>query len=320
MRRMQDVDLRLLRVFRAIVDAGGITAAQTLLNASQSTLSTQLSELEERLGFRVCERGRRGFAVNENGRKLLEAMDDVFAAADRLQNEVATISGELRGTLRVGTMDGMLSNTAWPLASVLGAFTRGARKTLVDLTLVAPHQMEELLMEGKRDCVIGPVAEKVPGLDYLPLFQERHSLFAHCDHPITRDEDVSFETLSRHALIVTAGDLRRFPFIRHGAPVRTEAEGAIRPSATVDQVETHMILICSGRFIGFLPDHLGESRPELVRVSAALDFQYVSPVYIAFRRKADTRIILRSFLNKVAEQKLVECALTRSGAVQRLSG
>ena len=38
--RLQDVDLKLLRVFRAIVDAGGISGAQALLNASQSTLST----------------------------------------------------------------------------------------------------------------------------------------------------------------------------------------------------------------------------------------------------------------------------------------
>jgi DNA-binding transcriptional LysR family regulator len=314
--RLQDVDLKLLRVFRAIVDAGGISGAQALLNASQSTLSTQLAELEERLGFRVCERGRRGFALNENGRKLLDAMDDVFAAADRLQNEVATISGELKGVLRVGTMDGMLSNSAWPLASVIGTFSGAAKNTLVDLTLVAPHQMETLLMEGKRDCIIGPVSDKVPGLEYIPLFQERHSLFAHRDHPITREAAASFETLSRHSLIVTAGDLRRFPFIRHGSRGRGGGAESIRPAATVDQMETHMILICSGRFIGFLPDHLGAGRTDLVRVNGTVDLQYLSPVYIAYRRKADTKIILRTFLKKVAEQPLLDCDLTRSGAVQ----
>lgn len=318
MTRLHDIDLRLLRVFRAIIDAGGLSGAQTLLNVSQSTLSTQLADLEARLGFRVCERGRRGFALTDHGRKLLEAMDDLFAAADRFQGEVATISGELRGVLRVGTMDAMLSNTAWPLPAVIGAFSKGARNALVDLTLVAPHQIEELLVEGKRDCIIGPFPEKSPSLDHLPLFQERHSLYAHRDHPIATEKAASFETLARHALIVTAGELRRFPFIRHGARSGPAGEGNIRPAATVDQMETHMILICSGRFIGFLPDYLGASRPDLVRIQGTVDLQYLSPIYAAFRRKADRKILLRSFLKHVLDQGLVDCDLTRSGAVQPL--
>lgn len=316
---LQDIDLKLLRIFRTIVDAGGLSGAQTLLNCSQSTLSTQLAELEQRLGFRVCQRGRRGFAVTEDGQKLLDALDDLFAAADRFQSDIATISGKLSGVLRVGTMDAMLSNTAWPLPAVIGAFSRRARNTLVDLTLVAPHEMEELVLEGKRDCVIGPFPERTAGLDYCPLFQERHSLYAHRDHPIARVKAATFETLAHHSLIVTAGELRRFPFIRHSPRARHTEHGSIRPAATVDQMETHMILICSGMFIGFLPDYLGASRPDLVRVNATVDLQYLSPIYIAFRKKADTRIILRSFLSHVLEQKLVECDLTRSGAVTALA-
>lgn len=315
MKRLQDIDLKLLRIFRTIVDAGGLSGAQALLNCSQSTLSTQLAELEQRLGFRVCQRGRRGFAVTEDGQKLLEALDDLFAAADRFRNDIATISGELSGVLRVGTMDAMLSNTAWPLPAVIGAFSRRAKNTLVDLTLVAPHQMEDLVLEGKRDCVIGPFPEKTAGLDYRPLFQERHSLYAHRDHPIAREKAVTFEGLADHSLIVTAGELRRFPFIRHNPRMRQGEQGSIRPAATVDQMETHMILICSGRFIGFLPDYLGAGRPDLVRVNATVDLQYLSPIYIAFRKKADTQIILRSFLRHVLDQKLISCDLTRSGAV-----
>ncbi len=319
MARLHDIDFRLLRVFRAIVDAGGISGAQTLLNASQSTLSGQLADLEARLGFRLCERGRRGFALTEKGRKLLEAMDDLFAATDRFQNEVATISGELRGVLRVGTMDSMLSNTAWPLAAVIGAFSADARNALVDLTLVAPHQTEELLLEGKRDCIIGPFPERIPGLDYAPLFQERHSLYAHRDHPLALQAVTSFSTLARHAMIVTAGEMRRFPFIRPPGKGDDAADGSIRPAATVDQMETHMILICSGRFIGFLPDYLGISRPELVRVTGSVDLQYLSPICLAFRRNADTGIILKRFLKHVREQRLVDGDLTRSGAVQPLT-
>ena len=42
---LSDLDLRLIRVFLAIVDAGGISSAQATLNVGQSTISTQLATL-----------------------------------------------------------------------------------------------------------------------------------------------------------------------------------------------------------------------------------------------------------------------------------
>jgi DNA-binding transcriptional LysR family regulator len=58
---VSDFDLRLLRVFVAIAEAGSFTAAQMVLNLGQSTISNQMAALEQRLGYRLCERGRSGF-------------------------------------------------------------------------------------------------------------------------------------------------------------------------------------------------------------------------------------------------------------------
>lgn len=49
-----DLDLRLVRVFLAVVDARGITAAEATLGVRQSTISSQLSALEARVGFTLC--------------------------------------------------------------------------------------------------------------------------------------------------------------------------------------------------------------------------------------------------------------------------
>ena len=56
-----DVDLRLLRVFLAVADAGSFSGAQAQLNVGGSTISLHMRELEKRVGFRLCERGRGGF-------------------------------------------------------------------------------------------------------------------------------------------------------------------------------------------------------------------------------------------------------------------
>ena len=68
-----DLDLRLIRVFLAVVDAGGVTPAQATLNVGQSTISTQLSTLETRLGYRLCERGRSGFRLTARGEQFVDS-------------------------------------------------------------------------------------------------------------------------------------------------------------------------------------------------------------------------------------------------------
>jgi len=60
-----DIDLRLLRVFKAVADAGGLSNAQAVLNLNPSTISTQLSTLEAQLGYTLCQRGRSGFKLTE---------------------------------------------------------------------------------------------------------------------------------------------------------------------------------------------------------------------------------------------------------------
>jgi DNA-binding transcriptional LysR family regulator len=314
MRSLHDIDLKLLRTFRAIADAGSLVAAQAALNVSQSTLSTQLSDLETRLGFRLCQRGRGGFALTPEGQQVLAALEDLFAAADRFQNATATISGDMRGVLRVGIMDAMLNNSAWPLPEVLGRFSTKAPQTHVDLALVSPAVMEEQLHSGKRDAVIGPFPEKRPGLSYVPLFQERHSLYAAAHHPLATAGTIGFEALSRHALIVTAGELRRFPFIRRKPDTRGEA-GNIHPAATVDQMETHAILIRSGRFVGFLPDYFGASLADLCKLPTGPDLQYLSPIYLVYRTQSAPSLILRRFVDEVRQQPLLEGALLNTGAV-----
>lgn len=319
MRRLQDIDLKLLRSFQAIVDAGGIAGAQATLNCSQSTLSTQLSDLEKRLGFRVCQRGRSGFSLTSEGKKLLEALNDLFAAADRFQNATATISGDMRGVLKIGIMDAMLPNTVWPLPDVLGRFSERAPDTHVELSLVPPAAMEGLILEGTQDAVIGPFPQKRAGMEYVPLFQERHSLYAVSSHPLTRMGHIGFEELSRHSLIVTPGELTRFPFIRRRGRNRgDEGDENIYPSATVDQMETHAMLIRSGRYVGFLPDYYGGSLPDLCALSTGSALQYLSPIYLAYRKNAELNIILRAFINRAREQALVDGPLLRSGAVVAL--
>ena len=69
--QLGDVDLRLLRVFKAVADCGGMAAAELELNIAISTISKHVKDLEQRLGLVLCRRGRGGFALTPEGRQLV---------------------------------------------------------------------------------------------------------------------------------------------------------------------------------------------------------------------------------------------------------
>jgi hypothetical protein len=60
--QLHDPDLHLLRLFVTVVQAGGFSAAQGVLGLSQPSISQQMAKLETRLGYRLCSRGKGGFA------------------------------------------------------------------------------------------------------------------------------------------------------------------------------------------------------------------------------------------------------------------
>jgi len=93
--QLHTVDLKLLRVFAEIVKCGGFSAAQAALNIGQSTISEQMTHLETRLGVKLCQRGRSGFRLTEQGvaifestRRLLAAVDDFCLDADVLKQKI----------------------------------------------------------------------------------------------------------------------------------------------------------------------------------------------------------------------------------------
>lgn len=63
--QVHDPDLHLLRLFVTVVEAGGFSAAQGVLGLSQPTISQRMAQLEARLGYRLCSRGKGGFRLTE---------------------------------------------------------------------------------------------------------------------------------------------------------------------------------------------------------------------------------------------------------------
>ena len=300
MRQLNDIDLKLLRVFTTIVESGGLAPAQLVLNVSQSTLSTQLAELEKRLDLRLCRRGRAGFALTSDGEKLHAASGELFSAVERFQKVTADVSGEMKGQLRIGTVDAMLSNPDFDLPAILGAFSARAPSVVLEVSTDSPDAMARAVSEGTRDIAIGPFV-KPPrhassDVIYLPIYRERQAMFCAEGHPLFGRRKVGLADIREHAFVA-----RRYLHL-----FDLEIVGHLKAGAVVDQMEAQAALILSGRFIGFLPIHYAEmiarKRP-LQKLALGQAGEYDSPFFLLHKRHAEDNVVLRSFLNRIHENR-----------------
>ena len=97
--QVSDMDLRLLQVFKAVVECGGLSAAELELNIGTSTVSRHVKDLEMRLGLTLCRRGRAGFALTTEGQRVYDETLRLLAAVDGFRASVDDIHDRMGGVM-----------------------------------------------------------------------------------------------------------------------------------------------------------------------------------------------------------------------------
>ena len=296
MRRLDTIDLRLIRVFATLVEAQGFADAQFALNLSASTLSTHLSALERKIGGRLCERGRGGFRLTPFGEATYTAAKQLFSDIEAFNQRVGGQRGQLVGRLRIGIVDGVVTCPELGLQTAIGRFMERAADVTIDLMLGTPHDLERAIADGQRDIVIGPFSRRAPSIAYVPLYRESNALYCGRNHPLfeTPENEIVEQTIAQSAFSVRGyrhlDDLYR---VNHP-----------RASATVVHMEAQSMLILSGRYIGFLPCHIGrgyEDRGEM-RALRPERYSFDSQHFAAMRKSEAGSALLGAFLPELKRQ------------------
>ncbi len=164
------IQLRHLRYFVGIVDAGSLSRAATTLYVAQPALSQQMAELEQQLGVALLHRSARGVRPTPAGELLYREAQAILRHMEKLPDIVRDSGGEVAGAVSLG----MSSTVASFLA---GPFIEACRATLprVNLSLVTEDSMtlkSRLAAHGLDLAVVfeeGPT----PGQMRMPLFRQR---------------------------------------------------------------------------------------------------------------------------------------------------
>ena len=174
--QLSDVDLKLLRVFDSIVRNDGFSAAQYDLNMSLPNISSSMTQLEFRLGFKLCERGRSGFHLTEGGIDVYEALEALFSSIDTFQESVHRFKGDMHGRVAISVDDAIVTNSRCPLHRIIKCYVESAPNLDLNLLIVSPPEMEKALLENQLNIAIGPFRGISDALEATPIYEETQLL------------------------------------------------------------------------------------------------------------------------------------------------
>ena len=244
MKNLHEIDLKYLRVFAAVVECGGFTAAEGVLHISCSSISKAISDLEARLGVSLCRRGRAGFELTEQGEKLYQASNRLFAAVGAYVDEVAHLDGVVQRVLRVAVVDNTTSDPSCSLVTGLCQLQQEEPGLLLDLQIMASNEITLALLKDEIDLGITLVHRKVDGLRTVKLYSERVAPYVAVQHEaLWQRERLSMSDISG----------LRLTTYTHREAASLKVDDKRQQFYFCPQIEGVLILILAGNHVGMLP-------------------------------------------------------------------
>lgn len=295
------MELRHLRYFVAVADAGHMTRAAAQLGIQQPPLSQQIRALETELGLPLFHRHPKGVVLSEAGRLFLPEARRILADMAALQERMARVSrGEL-GRLEIGFTSSAAAHAFTP--EVL----RECRSRFPDIELVLSEnnaaEITEAVAGGRLQGGFLRVPVSRPaGVRLHTLLREPAVVAVPLDHPLAtrRVRSVGLRDLDGENLILVR---------RPGAPglyanlLRQCAQAGVQPKvvAEVPRMMTNLNLVAAGVGLSVVPASMQGAHPHAIRYlplsrSVGLDV----PLTLVYR-ETDCAGALATFVELVLE-------------------
>ena len=246
--QLTDMDIRLLRVFKSVVECGGMAAAELELNIGTSTVSRHVKDLETRLGLTLCRRGRSGFALTPEGQQIYTETLRLLAGAEAFRASVDAIHHRMGGEIHLAVFDKTASNPQARIGAAIARFAAQAPDVSLCLHVAPIQTIERGVIDGQFQVGVIPGHRTSDSLVYNDLFGETMHLYCGAQHALfaQKSEDLDWD------------GLRRYPFAGlgyHSPNMEISQRVRLQRKATGFDQESIATLILSGLYLGFLPDH-----------------------------------------------------------------
>lgn len=244
------MNFRQLNQFLTVVETRSFRKAAERLHIAQPPLSTGIRRLEEDLGVRLFERGRRGVLLTEAGKAILADAQKIAHHVEQLRGAASAQQAGLGGRLRIGFV-GSATYTLLPRS--LPVFRDRYPKVVLDLREGTTAQILRDIETGALDLglIRYPIAQSTP-LDVVPVEWDRLVAALPLDHPLSRRRRLALSELAHESFILYSA--ANAPSLRAQVMLACQAAGfSPRVAQEAVQVQTLVSLVESGIGVALVP-------------------------------------------------------------------
>ena len=282
MLRISNIDLRTLSVFLEVVEQEGFSAAAEARGTSLSKITRDVAAIEQRVGMRLCNRGRSGFSLTRAGDEVYRAARELVDNVRGFENQIATIESNMPHALIVGIVDNMVANPDCPVIEAVRRLTAESPGLTLSINVHPVTSVDFKVRDRISDIGFTTRSDMLAPLKYAPAFVERHALFVSRTCP-------DFE---RFTDWVSGKNTKMLPYVRRSFAYQryTEFEAAMpfQTKAAGDSLESVLTSVVAGVGAGLLPRHAAAPYEHLVELDVP-DSRFDIPFNVVMRRDASPR-------------------------------
>lgn len=195
------LEIRHLQLVQAITSEGSVTRAADRLNVTQSALSHQLREIEDRLGTPLFLRVNRRLALAPAGERLLQSAHRVLDELRLVEEDIQRLATNQQGVIRVSTE--CYTCYQW-LPPLLKPFHKRFPRVDVEIVPDVTRRTIDALHERKIDLALVMSTRRDPRLRIVPVFDDELVVIVPRGHRLAKKDyvvpsDLAGEHLFMHS-------------------------------------------------------------------------------------------------------------------------
>jgi LysR family transcriptional regulator, regulator for metE and metH len=194
-----NLEIRHLKLVCAVAEECSVTRAAHRLHLTQSALSHQLRDAEEKLNTRIFERSGRKMKLTAAGQRLLRSAQTVLQELTSVEKELGEGYSGVSGTLRLTTE---CCTVYYWLPARVKAFQSKFPDVSVRVVVEPSLNPFQALLEEKLDLVIACNPIRNRQIEYIPLFEDENVLLVPASHRLASKQHILADDMAGENLLV----------------------------------------------------------------------------------------------------------------------
>lgn len=192
------LEIRHLRYFLAVAEAGSFSRAADRLGLSQPNVSQQMRDLESALRVDLFQRRGKRIMLTATGQIFQEHARSILRQIEAFLQELSIEPGQMRGALHLGVVP--ILNVAL-IPQLLGMFASTHPGVSLNVEEISSTEIETALEEGRMDVGLGFLTRHSPNLRYERLCTDQFALIVHASHPWAKRRVIDLSELHQERIL-----------------------------------------------------------------------------------------------------------------------